>query len=90
MVTSCCVVNCINKHTKDSKLPFYKIPSNKAPIGARSRREWLKAISRSDWDTWTQKEYQQSMYVVATSSQVGNNSFNSVLIKKINGVFEIR
>ena len=34
-----------------------------------------------------QKEYQKSVYVVATSSQVGNNSFNSVL-KKINWVFE--
>ena len=53
MVTSCCVVNCTNKHTKDSKLPFYRIPSNKTPIGARRRREWLKAINKSDWDTWT-------------------------------------
>ena len=37
---------------------------------------------------WLQEEYQKSVYVIATSSQVGNNSFNSVLIKKRNGVFE--
>ena len=35
-----------------------------------------------------QKEYQKSMYVVATSSRVGNNSFSSVLFKKVNGVSE--
>ena len=35
-----------------------------------------------------QKEYPTSVYVVATSSRVGNNSFSSVLIKKINGVSE--
>ena len=89
MVTSCCVINCNNEHTKDSKLPFYRILSNKTPIGARRRREWLKVISRSDWTHGLQKEYQKSVFVVATSSQVGNNSFNSVLIQKINGVFEI-
>ena len=33
-----------------------------------------------------QKEYQKS--VTATCSQVGNNSFSSVRIKKINGVSE--
>ena len=53
MVTSCCVINCTNKHTKDSKLPFYRIPLNKPFIGARRRREWLKAINRSDWDALT-------------------------------------
>ena len=37
---------------------------------------------------WLQEEYQKSVHVVATSSQVGNNSFNSVPIKKRNGVFE--
>ena len=50
---SYCVVNCTNKHTKNSKLPFQRIPSNKTPTGARRRREWLKAINRRDWDTWT-------------------------------------
>ena len=79
MVTSCCVVNCTNKHTKNSKLQFYRIPSNKTPIGARRRREWTHGL---------QKEYQKSMYVVATSSRVGNNSFSSVLFKKVNGVSE--
>ena len=53
MATSCCVVNCRIGILKDSKLPFYRIPSNKTAIGARRRREWLKAINRSDWDTWT-------------------------------------
>ena len=53
MVTSCCVVNCTNEHTKGSKLLFYRIPANKKPIGARRRREWLEAVDRSDWDLWT-------------------------------------
>ena len=35
-----------------------------------------------------QREYQKSVYVVAISSQVGKNSFNSVLIKEIYGVSE--
>ena len=52
MVTSC-VINCTNKQTKDSKLPFYRIPSNKTFVGARHRRQWLKAINRSDWDALT-------------------------------------
>ena len=33
-----------------------------------------------------QREYKKS--VIATSSQVGNNSFSSVRIKEINGVSE--
>ena len=36
-----------------TKLSFYWIPSNKTPILARRRREWLKVIKRSNWNTWT-------------------------------------
>ena len=53
MDTSCRIVNCTNKHTKDIKLPFDTIPSCKTPIWARHRKEWSKAINRSDWDTWS-------------------------------------
>ena len=61
MMTSCCVASCtivqlttqqlvLISTLKDNKLPFYlQDTSNKIPIGAR--REWLKAINRSDWDT---------------------------------------
>ena len=52
-VTSCCVVNCTNKHTRDKINSFYRIPSNKTPILARRKRKWLKVIKRSDWNTWT-------------------------------------
>ena len=34
-----------------------------------------------------QKEYEKHVYLLATSYQVGNNSFNSVLAK-VNGVYE--
>ena len=86
MVTSSCVVNCTNRHTKDSKLPFYRIPSNKTPIGARQRREGWKLSTEVIVTPGLKREYQKSEYVVATSSQV-DDSFNSVL-KKVNWVFE--
>ena len=35
-----------------------------------------------------QKEYQKSVNMVVTSSQMDKNSFKSVLIKKINGVYD--
>jgi len=34
-------------------LPFYKIPSKNTPIERRRRAEWMRALRREDWKTWT-------------------------------------
>lgn len=53
MPTSCCAVGCTKKHSKEVDLSFYKIPARKTPFEARRRRDWIRAINRKDWDSWT-------------------------------------
>ena len=55
MPTSCCVVDCSNKHTGRSSLKFYRIPRGKTPFERKRRQAWIRAINRKDWDTWSEE-----------------------------------
>ena len=58
MVTTCCVPNCSSNTEKPEckGLHYYVIPSGKTPIEQRRRRDWIKAIPRSDWENKTDQQ----------------------------------
>lgn len=60
MPDSCCAVGCTNRRTKDSKIPFYRIPRCRTPFESRRRQEWIKAINRADWTTCTDRQISNS------------------------------
>lgn len=54
---SCCAVNCQNRREgKTRNIPFYKIPSKPTPIKQRRRREWIRALRREDWKSWSYEQ----------------------------------
>ncbi|KAM6992321.1 uncharacterized protein LKV04_008373 [Tautogolabrus adspersus] len=50
MVKSCCVLSCKNTFTKDSALHFHRIPRD-----PETRRKWLSAIRRNNWNPVKEK-----------------------------------
>ena len=54
MPRSCCAVGCMNCQIGDKKdLTFYKMPKGSTPLERRRRDDWIKAIRRDDWKTWS-------------------------------------
>ena len=45
MPTTCCVVNCHNRHTKESTRSFYRFPKD-----PNRRRQWLAFVYRKNTD----------------------------------------
>lgn len=48
MVKACCVYNCRNRATAESKannISFFRFPANKRKLQA-----WIKAVNRKDWE----------------------------------------
>ena len=57
MPDSCCAVYCTNRREGRNKhLPFYSIPSKRTAIGRRRRKEWMQALRRDDWRTWSEEK----------------------------------
>ena len=57
MPDSCCAVSCQNRREgKNRSLSFYNIPSRKTPIEQRRRKEWIRALRRDDWKSWTEEQ----------------------------------
>ncbi|XP_040920610.1 zinc finger protein 652-B-like [Toxotes jaculatrix] len=50
-MSACCVSGCKNRHSLNSKLKFYRIPSGYRPFQANRRRLWLQAIQQVNGST---------------------------------------
>ncbi|XP_063242346.1 zinc finger protein 616-like isoform X5 [Bacillus rossius redtenbacheri] len=44
MVTSCCAINCTERHVKGGKVTFHKFPKD-----AARRAAWIEAVHRKNW-----------------------------------------
>ena len=53
MPTTCVVVNCFNRHYKDSTIKFYRFP-----VDSDRRRQWVAFVSRrnEDGSPWQPKD----------------------------------
>ena len=57
MPQTCCAVGCANIKTGEKKeMPFYKMPKGSTPIEERRRQDWIRALRREDWKTWSQAQ----------------------------------
>ena len=57
MPRTCCAVGCTNRKTGEKKeVPFYKMPKGSTPIEKRRRKDWIRALRREDWKTWSEEQ----------------------------------
>ena len=45
MPTTCCAVNCANRHSRATAVTFHRFPED-----PERRRLWIRAISRDKWE----------------------------------------
>ena len=45
MPTTCCAVNCANRHSRATTVTFHRFPED-----PERRRLWIRAISRDKWE----------------------------------------
>ncbi|XP_077369486.1 uncharacterized protein LOC144013950 isoform X2 [Festucalex cinctus] len=53
---TCCVLGCSNSRSSDSKLKFYRLPTEYRPFQAKRRRLWLKVIQQVNGNAEELKE----------------------------------
>ncbi|XP_065054555.1 peroxynitrite isomerase THAP4-like [Rhopilema esculentum] len=76
MVRSCCAVGCANRQEGEKKnLTFYRIPKGRTPIEKRRRQDWLRAIRRDDWRTWSDEKISKA-FICAEHFISGKRSDN--------------
>ena len=57
MPRTCCAVGCTNRKTGEKKeVPFHKMPKGSTPIEKRRRKDWIRALRREDWKTWSEEQ----------------------------------
>ena len=68
MPVSCCAVGCTNRCSgATAHLSYYKMPIGKSLIEQRRREEWIKALRRDDWKTWSYDQISFSSTFIMTS-----------------------